>query len=56
MARHVRGAGGVLPWLGLWLSMPAPALAHATERGIILLLPTDLYIGGGAAVVALTSR
>ena len=54
MARYVRGAGGVLPWLGLWLSMPASALAHATERGIILLLPTDLYIGGGAAVVALT--
>ncbi len=33
---------------------PAPAFAHATERGVILLLPTDLYIGGGAAVVALT--
>ena len=33
---------------------PTSAFAHATERGVILLLPTDLYIGGGAAVVALT--
>ncbi len=38
----------------LLLAAPAPAFAHATERGVILLLPTDLYIGGGAAVVALT--
>ena len=52
--RRFRGAGRGLPWLGLWLSMPAPALAHATERGIILLPPTGLYIGGGAAAVALT--
>ena len=53
--RRFRGMGRGLPWFGLWLSsMPAPAFAHATERGIILLLPTDLYIGGGAAVVALT--
>lgn len=33
---------------------PSVAYCHATERGYILLLPTDLYIGGGAAVVAFT--
>ena len=33
---------------------PTSAHAHAAERGFILLLPIDLYIGGGAAVVALT--
>ena len=47
MARHIQRSGRVLPWLGLWLLLPAPAFAHATERGVILLLPTDLYIGGG---------
>lgn len=36
-------------------SLPAtPAFAHAGERGQVLLLPTDLYILGGAAAVALS--
>lgn len=36
------------------LVTPGPALAHAAEGGFVLLLPTDLYIAGGGAVVALT--
>ena len=32
----------------------ADALAHAGERGFILLLPTGMYIAGGAAAVALS--
>jgi hypothetical protein len=36
------------------LCLPAPVLAHATEGGFVLLLPTDLYIAGGVATVALT--
>ncbi len=33
---------------------PAEALAHASDRGHILLLPTGHYLAGGAAAVALT--
>lgn len=29
-------------------------MAHASEQGFVLLLPTDLYIAGGVATVALT--
>ena len=36
------------------LLSPGAALAHAAEGGFVLLLPTDLYVAGGAAVVALT--
>ncbi|MEP2027668.1 MAG: hypothetical protein ABJI96_03050 [Paracoccaceae bacterium] len=31
-----------------------PALAHASEQGFVLLLPTTLYVSGGVASVALT--
>ncbi len=34
--------------------LPKFVFAHAGQRGHVMLLPTDLYIGGGAAVVALT--
>ncbi len=34
--------------------LPAQALAHASDRGHILLLPTGHYLAGGAATVALT--
>jgi len=36
------------------LTAPGRALAHASEQGLVLLLPTDLYIAGGVAAVALT--
>ena len=32
----------------------APALAHGSERGFVLLLPTRHYLFGGAAAVAAT--
>lgn len=35
----------------LWCS---PALAHVSEQGFVLLLPTGAYISAGVAVVALT--
>ncbi|MGR3371682.1 hypothetical protein [Pseudooceanicola nanhaiensis] len=36
------------------LLSPGMAAAHASEQGFVLLLPTDLYIAGGVATVALT--
>ena len=39
----------------LLLLLPAgPALAHPSERGLVMLLPTGLYMFGGAAAVALS--
>lgn len=35
-------------------SLPSPALAHATERGFVLLLPTEYYLAGGTAAVAVS--
>lgn len=41
--------------LALALAFPAaPALAHTGERGFVMLLPTGLYIAGGAIAVALS--
>lgn len=34
------------------MAMPTDALAHASDRGHVLLLPTGHYIAGGAAAVA----
>ncbi|GHF51372.1 hypothetical protein GCM10017056_23840 [Seohaeicola zhoushanensis] len=34
--------------------IPAKAGAHASEQGLVLLLPTDVYISAGAASVAAT--
>ncbi len=53
-SKRVLGLWRKLLWLAIPLITPTVAQAHATERGFILLLPTDLYIGGGAAVVAFT--
>ena len=39
---------------GFIFILPELAFAHAGQRGHVMLLPTNLYIGGGAAVVALT--
>ena len=38
----------------LFCAVPMLAHAHASEQGFVLLLPTDFYVAGGAAVVALT--
>lgn len=40
--------------LAALLLQPAPALAHASDRGFVLLLPTGTYLAGGALAVALT--
>lgn len=40
--------------LTIWLWVPCVALAHASEQGFVLLLPTDIYISAGVASVALT--
>jgi hypothetical protein len=34
--------------------MPCTAIAHGTERGLVMLLPTEYYLTGGAIVVAVT--
>lgn len=36
------------------LAGATPALGHVSEQGFVLLLPTDLYIAGGVASVAIT--
>ncbi len=36
------------------ISAPGLAHAHASEQGLVLLLPTNLYTGAGVAAVALT--
>jgi hypothetical protein len=46
-----------MPRLALFLGLtaaPLLALAHAGERGFIMLLPTGLYIAGGALAVLLS--
>jgi len=43
---------GIAAALGLW---PAAALAHAADRGFVMLLPTGYYLAGGAAAVAMSA-
>jgi hypothetical protein len=38
----------------LWFVLPAPAFAHASDRGHVLLLPTGYYLVGGAFAVAIS--
>lgn len=49
-----RGAWRLAPAAILVLGSAGTALAHATEGGLVLLLPTDVYTAAGAAAVALT--
>ena len=49
-----RLAGVCLLLILSWGITAGKALAHASEGGFVLLLPTDVYIGAGAASVALT--
>lgn len=39
---------------GLTVLCSGKAYAHAVERGLVLLLPTELYLTGGAAAVAVS--
>lgn len=55
--RSMRGAGRAKAGAGMALAaalLPGEALAHASERGHVMLLPTGHYIVGGAAAVALS--
>ena len=36
-------------------ALPGPAAAHASEQALVMLLPTDVYVASGTAVVALTA-
>ncbi len=38
----------------LWLCMRGTAFAHASERGMVMLLPTQYYLVGGTLAVALS--
>ena len=45
-----------LVWSALiWTAWSGMALAHASEQGFVLLLPTDVYIRAGVASVGLTA-
>ena len=42
-------------WMALTLLLaPSVSVAHVSEQGLVLLLPTDFYIASGVAVVILT--
>ncbi|PBC19014.1 MULTISPECIES: hypothetical protein [unclassified Mesorhizobium] len=43
-----------LPCLVAPLALPTPAVAHASDRGHVLLLPTGYYLIGGAFAVAVS--
>lgn len=38
----------------LWLCMRGIAFAHASERGLVMLLPTEYYLVGGTLAVAIS--
>ena len=52
-ARLSKSVQPVTLFLGL-SCVTAAALAHSTERGLIMLLPTGYYLAGGAAAVTAT--
>ncbi len=45
---------GVLAMVAAISAIPSTALAHAGQRGFVMLLPTKLFIAGGGGVVLLT--
>ena len=58
--RSNEGTGGIAPRIPAALLAAAgtlfscPAAAHVSEQALVLLLPTDVYIAAGIAVVVLT--
>jgi len=48
------GAYAGLLAAGICLAQPTQALAHASDRGFVLLLPTGYYLAGGAIAVAIS--
>ncbi len=49
------GIIAVILAIAILLSAHAPAYAHVSQQGFIMLLPTKLYIFSGAAAVAITT-
>ena len=54
VTRALRSLLRLIFFVSLSIAPSSAAHAHAAARGFILLMPTDLYIAGGAAIVALT--
>ncbi len=55
MRSRIDGAAGAAASAAAMLAAgTSPALAHAADRGHVLLLPTGYYLWGGAAAVALS--
>jgi hypothetical protein len=52
--RGMSAARVILLALGLCATTAADALAHTSERAVLMLLPTEYYLIGGAIAVALT--
>ena len=55
-SREPHGDCGLMRWRfgapGLFVvALPSEAMAHASERGHVMLMPTGLYIVGGALAV-----
>ena len=50
----IRRVRNIIPAVKLALLWPATAMAHVSEQGFVLLLPTGVYTAAGVAVVALT--
>ena len=44
----------IIFWIGLFCLFASNALAHGTERGLVMLLPTEYYRVGGGLAVALS--
>ncbi|MER9289097.1 hypothetical protein NKI71_02520 [Mesorhizobium sp. M0510] len=44
----------ITSFICLFVSLPTPAFAHASDRGHVLLLPTGYYLVGGAFAVAVS--
>src|SRR5690554_234318 len=54
MAGSGKGWSWPVPMAAAAALLPGEALAHASDRGHVLLLPTGHYLVGGAMAVALT--
>ena len=50
----IRRVRNIIPAVKLALLWPTTAMAHVSEQGFVLLLPTGVYTAAGVAVVALT--
>lgn len=54
VSQHRFGIKPITLAMGFGLLFASQARAHASDQGLVLLLPTDLYISSGVAAVVLT--